>query len=62
MADKPKRYRIKHVDYGAPFSWIVVDTAGEPALWQADAKAGRVPLRFRSVELAQAAADRLNDA
>ncbi len=62
MTDKPKRYRIKHVEYGAQFSWVVVDADGEPALWQADAKAGRVPQRFRSAELAQAAADRLYDA
>jgi len=33
---------------------------GEPALWTNDPKLGRVPMRFRTRELARAAADQLN--
>ena len=55
------RYTVLHERASARFPWIVVDTAdGEPALWQNDAKVGKVPLRFRTQELAQAAADQLN--
>ena len=60
MSDQPPRYTVDRVDYGAPFCWIVVDAAGEPALWKADPKVGKVPLCFRSAALAQAAADKLN--
>jgi hypothetical protein len=34
-------------------------SAREPALWQHHAQVGRVPLRFRTQELAQAAANQL---
>ena len=39
----------------ARFPWTVIDyDNGEPALWQHDAKVGKVPLRFRSEALARA--------
>ena len=60
MNDKLPRYRIQRAPYGGPFCWLVVDADGGSALWQADPKIGRVPLRFRSAALAQAAADKLN--
>jgi hypothetical protein len=45
----------------AKVPWIMVDAeSGEPALWQHTAQAGKVPLRFRTQDLAQAAADQLN--
>lgn len=53
-------YRVERLAYGAPFCWIVVDAAGEPALWRSNPKVGQVPLAFRSEALAQAAANRLN--
>jgi len=44
----------------AKFPWTVIDAdSGEPALWQHDAKVGRVPVRFRTEALARAAADQL---
>jgi hypothetical protein len=44
----------------AKFPYIVLDAdTGEPALWQHNAQVGRVSLRFRTQELAQAAADQL---
>jgi hypothetical protein len=39
---------------------VVSAETGEPALWEHDAKVGKVPMRFRSEALAQAAADKLN--
>ena len=45
----------------AKFPYIVLDAdTGEPPLWQHNAQVGRVPLRFRTQELAQAAADQLH--
>ena len=42
------------------FPWIVVSAdEGEPALWQQNVHIGKMPLRFRTAELAQAAADQL---
>ena len=45
--------------YGGPFCWIVTDSMRRAALWRHNEKVGRVPLRFRKQELAQAAADQL---
>jgi hypothetical protein len=57
---KMARYIVLHEGVVAKFPWIVIDADdGEPALWQQHAQVGRVPLRFRTQELAQAAADQL---
>jgi hypothetical protein len=44
----------------AKFPWIVISSEnGEPALRSPNSKVGKVPQRFRTQELAQAAADQL---
>jgi hypothetical protein len=44
----------------AKFPWTVIDAEdGGPALWQNNAKVGKLPLRFRGEALARAAADQL---
>jgi len=54
----PPRYRVECSKYtSGPFCCQVVDADGQPAIWQRDDKVGRVPLRFRTEALAQAAAD-----
>ena len=63
MPTKPHltRYIVLRDGVVTKFPWIVVSADdGEPALWQHNAQAGRVPLRFRTQELAQAAADQLH--
>ena len=58
---KLPRYIVLRDGVVTKFPWIVVSADdGEPALWQHNAQAGRVPLRFRTQELAQAAADQLH--
>ena len=58
---KIARYIVLHEGVIAKFPWTVIDAAnGEPALWQDDPKIGRLPMRYRTEQLAQAAADRLN--
>ena len=58
---KLPRYIVLRDGVVTKFPWIVVSADdGEPALWQHNARAGRVPLRFRSEALAQTAADQLN--
>ena len=60
---KLPRYIVLRDGVVTKFPWIVVSADdGEPALWQHNAQAGRVPLRFRTQELAQAAADQLHAA
>ena len=58
---KLPRYIVLRDGVVTKFPWIVVSADdGEPALWEHNAKIGRVPLRFRSEALARAAADKLN--
>lgn len=58
---KLRRYIVLRDGVVTKFPWIVVSADdGEPALWEHNAKIGRVPLRFRSEALAKAAADKLN--
>ena len=58
---KLRRYIVLRDNVIARFPWTVIDAErGEPALWEHNAKIGRVPLRFRTRELARAAIDRLN--
>jgi len=58
---KLPRYIVLRDGVVTKFPWIVVSADdGEPALWEHNAKIGRVPLRFRTRELARAAIDRLN--
>ena len=58
---KIPRFIVLHDGIVAKFPYIVLDAdTGEPALWQQHTQAGRVPLRFRTQELAQAAADQLH--
>jgi hypothetical protein len=59
--EKPARYTVRNERAIVRYPWLVVDAAGEPALWRQDPKLGKVPLRFRSRVAAQAAADRLNN-
>ena len=56
------RYRVEHDNIVPKFPWLVVDTDGMPALWRPDNKVGKLPMRFRTESLAQAAADKLNAA
>ena len=59
--NKLPRYIVLRDGVVTKFPWIVVSADdGEPALWEHNAKIGRVPLRFRTRELARAAIDRLN--
>ena len=61
MKDKPPRFTVLHERVITRFPWIVINVeTGEPALWQHNAQVERVPLRFRTEALAQAAADQLN--
>jgi hypothetical protein len=56
----PPRYCV-HYDNAVPrFPWTVVDADGMPALWGPDQRVGKLPRRFRTEALAQAAADKLN--
>ena len=58
---KLPRYLVLRDGVVAKFPWIVISAEdGEPAIWQTDPKVGKVPMRFRSESLAQAAADQLN--
>ena len=58
---KAPRYTVLHERVITRFPWIVINVdSGEPALWQHNAQVERVPLRFRTEALAQAAADQLN--
>jgi hypothetical protein len=60
MSQRP-RYSVVHDPALGRFPWLVVDAAGEPALWRKDhPKVRRVPMRFKTQALAQTAADRLN--
>jgi hypothetical protein len=56
---KMPRYIVLHERVVTKFPWTVIDPDGEPALWQNDPKIGKVPMRFRTRELAQAAANQL---
>ena len=58
---KPPHYTVRNERAILRYPWLVVDAAGEPALWRQDPKFAKVPLRFRSRVAAQKAADRLND-
>ena len=61
IGEKITRYIVLRDGVVTRFPWIVINAeSGEPALWQHNARAGRVPLRFRTQELAQAAADQLH--
>ena len=61
MKGKPPRFTVLHERVITRFPWIVINVeTGEPALWQHSAQVERVPLRFRTEALAQAAADQLN--
>ena len=53
-------YRVLYDPLIPRFPWLVVDANGEPALWQPDAKVGRLPMRFRTEGIAQAAAEQLS--
>jgi len=56
-----RRYIVLRDQVVTRFPWTVIDAdSGEPALWEHNEKIGRVPLRFRTRELARAAIDRLN--
>jgi len=58
---KLARYIVQRDGVVTRFPWIVISAEdGKPALWKHNAQAGRVPLRFRTQELAQAAADQLH--
>jgi len=58
---KLARYIVLRDGVVARFPWIVISAEdGKPALWEHNAKIGKVPLRFRTQELAQAAADQLH--
>ena len=55
------RYIVLRDGVVTKFPWIVISADdGKPALWEHNAKIGKVPLRFRTQELAQAAADQLH--
>jgi hypothetical protein len=57
---KPPRFIVLHEGVLARFPWTVIESDnGEPALWHNDPKVGKVPRRFRTQALAQAAADQL---
>ncbi len=57
---KLRRYIVLRDGVVTKFPWIVVSAdEGEPALWQQNVHIGKMPLRFRTAELAQAAADQL---
>ncbi len=61
MNRKIPRYLVLHERVVAKFPWTVINSHdGEPALWKNDPKIGRVPMRFRTRELARAAIDQLN--
>jgi hypothetical protein len=55
--EKPPHYTVRDERLIVRYPWLVVDAAGAPALWRQDPKFGKVPLRFRTKEFAQAAAD-----
>jgi hypothetical protein len=58
---KIPRYIVLHERVVTRFPCTVVDSqSAEPALWHNDPEVGRVPRRFRTQELAQSAADKLN--
>jgi hypothetical protein len=58
---KIPRYIVHQENVIANSPWIVIRSEdGEPAIWVHYPKVGKVPLRFRSEALAQAAADQLN--
>ena len=58
---KLPRYIVLRDGVVTKFPWIVISAEdGKPALWEHNAKIGKVPLHFRSEELAQTAADQLN--
>ena len=58
---KLARYIVQRDGVVTRFPWIVISAEdGKPALWEHNAKIGRMPLRFRSEALARAAADKLN--
>jgi hypothetical protein len=58
---KIPRYIVHHEGLVARFPWTVIDVdSGKPVLWHNDPKLGKVPRRFRTQQLAQAAADKLN--
>jgi len=58
---KIPRYIVLNEGAVTRFPWTVVDAeSGKPALWHNDPKVGRVPRRFRTQQLAQSAADKLN--
>jgi len=57
---KLRRYIVLRDGVVTKFPWIVVSAdEGEPAPWQQNVHIGKMPLRFRTAELAQAAADQL---
>jgi hypothetical protein len=57
---KLSRYIVLHEGVVAKFAWTVIDAEdGGPALWQNNAKVGKVPPRFRTAALVIAAADQL---
>ena len=57
---KLSRYIVLHEGIVAKFPYIVIDAeAGKPALWQQNIHIGKMPPRFRTLELAQAAGDQL---
>jgi|tagenome__1003787_1003787.scaffolds.fasta_scaffold19267886_1 hypothetical protein len=60
---KVPRYIVIHERVVTRFPWTVIDAESrEPALWHNDPKVGKLPRRFRTEALAQAAADKLNAA
>jgi len=58
---KLRRFIVLRDGVATKFPWTVISAdEGKHALWQHDEKFGKVPLRFRTEALAQAAADQLN--
>jgi hypothetical protein len=54
---KPPRYSVRNERQIVRCPWLVVDAAGEPALWRQDPKLGKCRCAFRSRVAARAAAD-----
>jgi len=51
---KLRRYLVLRDGVVTKFPWIVISAGtGEPALWEHNAKVGRVPRRFRTEAPAQ---------